>query len=85
MIRAGQKLIVYVPKQKANLAQNKAETSSKSTSPDDYIYYEVKNGDTLWNIASQYSGVTAQDLRKWNNLGANATIKPGEKLKIRRM
>lgn len=85
MIRAGQKLIVYVPKQKAQLAQNKTEATSKSTSSDDYIYYEVKNGDTLWNIANQYNGVTTQDLRKWNNLGANATIKPGEKLKIRRM
>jgi membrane-bound lytic murein transglycosylase D len=85
LIREGQKLIVYVPKQKANVAQSKTETSPKSASSDDYIYYEVKNGDTLWNIASQYSGVTTQDLCKWNNLGANAKIKPGEKLKIRKL
>jgi membrane-bound lytic murein transglycosylase D len=86
MIRPGQKLIVYVPKTKVHVAQNsKVNASSKTASSDEYIYYEVKNGDTLWNIASQYTGVTAQDLRSWNNLGANATIKAGEKLKIRKL
>jgi membrane-bound lytic murein transglycosylase D len=85
MIRVGQRLIVYMPKSKTQVAQTKVNSSSKASSSDEYIYYEVKNGDTLWNIASQYSGVTAQDLRKWNNLGANATIKPGERLKIRKL
>jgi membrane-bound lytic murein transglycosylase D len=82
MIRVGQKLVIYVPKPKTNaIAGN---TKPASTTSGEFIYYEVKNGDTLWNIASQYDGVTTQDLRKWNNLGTNATIKPGERIKIRR-
>jgi membrane-bound lytic murein transglycosylase D len=85
MIRVGQKLVIYVPKSRANaVASNAKPAPAASKTSDEFIYYEVKNGDTLWNIASQYEGVTTQDLRKWNNLTTNATIKPGERIKIRR-
>jgi membrane-bound lytic murein transglycosylase D len=85
MIRVGQKLVIYVPKSRANAVASHAKPApAASKTSDEFIYYEVKNGDTLWNIASQYEGVTTQDLRKWNNLTTNATIKPGERIKIRR-
>lgn len=85
MIRVGQKLVIYVPKSRANVVASNAKSApAASKASDEFIYYEVKNGDTLWNIASQYEGVTTQDLRKWNNLTTNATIKPGERIKIRR-
>jgi membrane-bound lytic murein transglycosylase D len=45
------------------------------------IEYQVKAGDSLWKIAEKYH-VTTTELRKWNNLGRNVTIHPGDKLLI---
>jgi LysM repeat protein len=41
--------------------------------------YTVKAGDSLSGIA-QSSGVSVQDLQKWNNLGLRSVIQPGDKL-----
>jgi membrane-bound lytic murein transglycosylase D len=46
------------------------------------IYYTVKRGDTLWDIANQYKGVSVDDLKKWNNLGSSSKLQVGQKLKI---
>jgi membrane-bound lytic murein transglycosylase D len=48
-----------------------------------YIYYTVKKGDTLWDIAQQYKGVSVDDIKKLNNLG-NSKLQVGQKLKIGR-
>jgi membrane-bound lytic murein transglycosylase D len=108
-IRAGQKLVVYVPrkakvyyqqfeelsfeeKQKikgtgqivsAPPASNATVQSSDKTS--NYVYYIVKEGDTLWDIAKLYPGITGEDICKWNNLSQNAMIMPGQKIKIKVM
>lgn len=41
--------------------------------------YIVKKGDTLWNIAKQYKGISVAKLIEYNKLNSN-TIKPGTKL-----
>jgi membrane-bound lytic murein transglycosylase D len=46
-----------------------------------YSYYTVKKGDTLWDIAQQYKGVSVDDIKKWNNL-SNSKLQVGQKLKI---
>jgi membrane-bound lytic murein transglycosylase D len=56
-------------------AQNDSETRPK------VVYYTVKRGDTLWDIANQYKGVSVDDLKKWNNLGTSK-LQVGQKLKI---
>lgn len=50
--------------------------------------YQVKNGDTLWDIANQFKD-ESQDVRKEvfmiakaNGLDANKPLQPGTKLKI---
>jgi len=45
--------------------------------------YEVKHGDSLYNIARQFR-VQVKDLLAWNDLSSRATIKPGQQLKIYR-
>jgi membrane-bound lytic murein transglycosylase D len=90
-IVVGQKLIIYVPKQKAKGKQVTAEASkenskaNQSAKDNSIIYYTVKQGDTLWDIARLYPGVTGEDLCKWNNLASANNIKPGQQIKIIKM
>jgi membrane-bound lytic murein transglycosylase D len=43
--------------------------------------YRVRQGDTLWRIATQH-GVTVEQLRAWNGLGKESTIRPGQTLVV---
>ncbi len=45
------------------------------------FYYRVKRGDTLASVAARY-GVTVEQLRGWNGLGATATLAPGRPLRV---
>jgi len=47
-----------------------------------YLYHIVQNGDTLWRIASQYKGVSVEEIKKLNNLSGNAMLYVGQKLKV---
>lgn len=42
-------------------------------------YHRVQDGDTLWNIAQRYDGLTIDRLKKMNNMRSNA-LRPGQKL-----
>lgn len=70
----GQKLRVYPPDQQAS--------TTGSTNNGKYVIYTVKSGDTLWDIARRYDGVTVDQIKKLNNLSKNSQIKPGQKLRI---
>jgi membrane-bound lytic murein transglycosylase D len=50
----------------------------------DFIFYTVKSGDTLWNIAQKFPGVTDTEIARINNLKAGERINPGQVLRIRR-
>jgi membrane-bound lytic murein transglycosylase D len=43
--------------------------------------YTVKPGESLWLIARRFK-VSLADLRKWNRLGSNPIIRPGQQLTI---
>ena len=43
--------------------------------------YTVKQGETLVQVA-QLHGVSAEDLRRWNNLSRKASLRPGQTIKI---
>lgn len=43
------------------------------------IVYEVKSGDTLWDIAKIFN-IPISHLRRWNGLGRHSVIRPGDKL-----
>lgn len=82
-LKTGQKLLVYksqklnqlIPnvavKQPNLIAKPKANSRSK-------IYY-VQQGDTLWNIAQKYEGVSVEQIKKLNRLKSNE-LKIGQKL-----
>jgi membrane-bound lytic murein transglycosylase D len=55
--------------------------SQTISSPERYVTYKVKSGDSLYSISRKYPGVSATALQKVNNL-STTNIKPGQILKI---
>jgi len=63
----------------ARTAQAEAESPVQKVI--NYIYYTVRKGDTLWDIA-QRKGMTVAELLKVNKLTPSSRLQPGQKLKI---
>lgn len=83
-IYPGQKLYIrgYVKKDKKNHYKTKKPSKpQKIPGYNKYVYYTVKEGDSLWKIAQKYEGATVEAIRQINNLSGN-NLKPGQKLKI---
>lgn len=70
-----------VGKTTAAVLEENGGTLDSSTG--EFEYYTVRRGDTLWDIAKQYPGVTDSDIMKWNNLPNGHSISVGQQLKIR--
>lgn len=89
MIRIGQRLTIYPRKYNANSSSKSSSKSSTSPNTDKKVEkpsgpattYTVQEGDTLYDIAKLYSGVSADEIQSWNSL-KNSSIKPGMKLVI---
>lgn len=79
-IHINQKLVVYKPATSQNSQDASASVAGKSA--DGYIYHIVKPGDTLWDIAKKYNGVTVEELKKLNNITNSQSLKVGQKIKI---
>ena len=72
-----QKLLVSQP-----VADNSNSRSKTSDANSDYIIYTVKQGDTLWDIAKQYDGVTVDQIKQLNNITNTRSLRPGQKIKV---
>ena len=64
----------------SNEVQSVSSNNQQDKSPK-YVYHLVQPGDTLWNIARRYGGVTVEMIKDINNLH-DANIKPGTRLKV---
>jgi len=67
-LRAGASLVVF---------HSPTETAASGGS----VQYTVQQGDSLWSIARKYK-VRVNDLRGWNDLGTETTIRPGQSIRI---
>ncbi|MEZ5196328.1 MAG: LysM peptidoglycan-binding domain-containing protein [Bacteroidales bacterium] len=75
-IHPNQKLIVYEPK------AVEEEKPDSNNSGKDYVYHTVRKGDTLWDIAKLYKGVTVDQIKQLNDIQNTKNLKPGQKLKV---
>lgn len=97
-IREAQKLTLYVPSSKAGYYKQfndmsfaekqktvgapEDENQIKISSDGKYVLYTVKYGDTVWDIAKKYPGVTGTEILEVNNISHASKIVPGQKIKI---
>jgi LysM repeat protein len=82
-IHPDQKLLVTAPKEEIVVAEKQPEIiPEKKLINDEYIYHTVRRGDTLWDIARQYEGVSVEQIKRLNNIYNSKTLKPGQKLKV---
>ncbi len=64
-----QKLIVYKP-------------VSSTTKSGKFMYHTIRKGDTLWDIAKEYDGVTVDQIKHLNDIKNYRRLIPGQKIKI---
>lgn len=83
MIRPGQKLTLYGAKNKPKESPKKPKTSESQISGD-YIYHTVRKGDTLWDIAQLYPGVSSTDIERLNPGVNSRNLKLGQKIRIQK-
>ncbi len=62
---------------------NRPEEINSEPLDKNYVYYKVKYGDTLWEIAKKYSDVTESDIMKLNNITSGKSLKAGQYIKIK--
>ncbi len=58
-------------------------TTKPATLDSSYEYYTVRKGDTIWEIAKRYPGISPDEILRLNNLSARSKISIGQKLKIK--
>ena len=84
-ISIGQRLTIYprraVVQSKSKTTSGKKSTSTSSTGKSSGRPYVVRSGDTLYGIAKKFPGISAENIKKWNDLGS-VNLKPGMVLKI---
>lgn len=84
------KLIVSQPTAKESalagsvptLTPQKKNMPGEVSVPNDYNWYKVQDGDSLWTISRRFN-TSAENIREWNNLKSNL-IHPGSKLIVRK-
>ena len=62
---------------------SKGNKTQSTTTPTKDGYYTVKQGDTLWRIATN-NGLTVDELCKLNNMKSSDMIHPGDELKVKK-
>ncbi|WP_284206436.1 LysM peptidoglycan-binding domain-containing protein [Thalassotalea eurytherma] len=84
-IRAGKYLLIPVATQSLDsyiLSQDqRLATKQNRTRAGTKINYQVKSGDTLWDIANAHK-VSSRSIAKWNGMAPKDYIKPGQTLVI---
>lgn len=79
-IHPGQRLVIF---SKTNTTPARGYSIQYEQKYNGYLYYTIRSGDTLWDIAKKYQGISANDIMKLNHISARKILKPGMKIKIK--
>lgn len=73
-----------VAKVEVSIATSNTNSDNKNVeiNATQYIYHTVQQGDTLWNIAQRYTGVTVEKIKQLNQIISSKDLRPGTKIKI---
>jgi membrane-bound lytic murein transglycosylase D len=86
-IYAGKKISIY--KKSRQQAQSKGGSSEagKLISQSGHLCYQVRNGDTLWNISQRYKylGVNMETIKSLNQIDEASRLSAGQVLKIKKI
>ncbi|NOR73717.1 MAG: LysM peptidoglycan-binding domain-containing protein, partial [Draconibacterium sp.] len=83
----------YVKVNKMSFAQKQTMIGKSSTPTEkpkaipldsNFVYYKVKKGDTLWDIAQKYAGISSNEIMQLNKLKNDRGLYIGQQLKIKR-
>jgi membrane-bound lytic murein transglycosylase D len=78
-----QKVWMTKDEQGNNIPKKNDSTNSTAVSSqqENYIFYTVQQGDTLFSISRQYNGISIDKLKELNNISDDCIL-PGMKLKV---
>ncbi|MEE8584408.1 MAG: LysM peptidoglycan-binding domain-containing protein [Acidobacteriota bacterium] len=79
LIYAGRRLKVYLSPGQAAASDARPQARPSKGSGQSYT---IRRGDTLWSIARLYPGVSADDLKRFNDLRDERSLRPGKRLRI---
>ena len=79
-IYEGQKLVLYLNKKIDTQVDAKPEVKVVAKDNPAYKYHVIRPGDTLWDIAKLYDGLTVTELKRLNQGVNYKKLKPGDKL-----
>jgi LysM repeat protein len=83
LIHPKQKLIVKAPVTNDPVTASASPTENiQASGEQEFIIHTVKAGETLWDIAHMYEGVTVDKIRTWNRITDDKGLQVGQKLKI---
>ena len=77
----GSKSVNVVTQADTTITDNANTNTTNQVKQPKYVYHLVQPGDTLWNIAKRYNGVTIEMIKNINNL-RSSELKVGTKLKV---
>lgn len=66
------------------VSPKKSDPNQQAEKDENYIYYKVRHGDTLWDIARKYPGVSQKEIIRLNDLPNAQQIQVGQQLKIKK-
>ncbi len=66
-----------------SVSSGSTASSNSSSGNTEYITYRVREGDSLWEIALKYPGVSETDITRLNSISNAKKIQPGQLLKIK--
>ena len=82
-IKAGQKLALYASSHKLETPLETATSATNNT--EGYALYTVRKGDTLWDIAKLYSGISTEDIKRLNKGINPKNLRMGFTLRIKKI